>query len=135
MKTYIVANGGSSDQGSLTGAIQTNLFIDEVNQEKGLLDPMSVQDAFTWLINKQKFQVLKDERFTLYPNVAVSKNQDSTVLTSQGPNGITKSQRFKKYYLPVPKNKWLQIMVKDLQLILIKYIKGCHRKKRIKSTI
>lgn len=100
-----VANGGSSDQGSLTGAIQTNLFINEVNEERGLLDDMSVQDAFTWLINKQKFQVLKEERFTLYPNVLASKNSDSAVLTSQGPNGITKSQRFKKYYLPVPKNK------------------------------
>lgn len=100
-----VAGGASTDQGSLTGAIQTNLFIDEINQEKGLLDPMSVQDAFTWMINKQKFQVLKDERFTLYPSLLATKNTDSAVLTSAGPNGIAKSQRFKRYYLPVPKNK------------------------------
>ena len=98
-----VAGGASTDQGSLTGAIQTNLFIDEINQEKGLLDPMSVQDAFTWLINKQKFQVLKDERFTLYPNQQYTKTD--AVNTASGPNGIAKSQRFKKYYLPVPKNK------------------------------
>jgi hypothetical protein len=101
-----VAGGASSDQGSLTGAIQTNLFIDEINQEKGLLDPMSVQDAFTYLINKQKFQVLKDERFTLYPNAFQKRTTEGSIMSvANGPNGVAKSQRFKKYYLPVPKNK------------------------------
>lgn len=100
-----VASGASSDQGSASGAIRSNLWINESNEERGLLDPMSVQDAFTWIINKQKFIVLKDERFTLYPSVLASKNTDSAVLSSQGPNGIGKSQRFKNYYLPTPKNK------------------------------
>lgn len=101
-----VAGGASTDQGSLTGAIQTNLFIDEINQEKGLLDPMSCQDAFTYLINKQKFHVLKDERFTLYPNAFQKRTTDGSIMSvANGPNGVAKSQRFKKYYLPVPKNK------------------------------
>lgn len=102
-----VAGGASSDQGSLTGAIQTNLFIDEVNQEKGLLDPMSVQDAFTYLINKQKFQVLRDERFTLVPNVstAYTSSNNLQLTNAVGPGAGLKSQRFRKYYLPVPKNK------------------------------
>ena len=98
-----VAGGASSDQGSLTAAIQTNLWINEANEERGLLDPMSVQDAFTWLINKQKFMCLKDERFTLYPNMQYTKSD--AVNTATGPNGIAKSQRFKKYYLPKPAGK------------------------------
>jgi len=101
-----VAGGASTDQGSLTAALQTNLFIDEVNQEKGLLDPMSCQDAFTYLINKQKYQVLKDERFTLYPNAFQKRTSEGSIMSVAGaPNGLAKSQRFKKYYLPVPKNK------------------------------
>jgi hypothetical protein len=101
-----VAGGASSDQGSLTGAIQTNLWINESNEERGLLDPISVQDAFTWMINKQKFQVLKDERFTLYPNAFQKRTTDGSIMAvANGPNGIAKSQRFKNYYLPIPKNK------------------------------
>lgn len=98
-----VAAGASTDQGSASGALRSNLWINEKNEERGLLDPMSVQDAFTWLINKQKFMVLKDERFTLFPNMQYTKTD--AVNTASGPNGIAKSQRFKNYYLPTPKNK------------------------------
>lgn len=101
-----VAGGASSDQGSLTGAIQTNLWINEANEERGLLDPMSVQDAFTWLINKQKFYVLKDERFNLFPNAFQKRTSEGGITNvASGPNGYAKSQRFKNYYLPIPKNK------------------------------
>ena len=102
-----VAAGASTDQGSASGAIRTNLWINESNEERGLLDPMSVQDAFTWIINKQKFICLKDERFTLYPSSAGFINSETavSVTNANGPNGVAKSQRFKNYYLPVPKNK------------------------------
>lgn len=103
-----VAPGASTDQGSASGSIRKNLWINESNEERGLLDPMSVQDAFTWIINKQKFQVLKDERFTLVPNVVTSFGSSSNLALNNavGPNGTTaKSQRFKNYYLPTPKNK------------------------------
>ena len=101
-----VAAGASTDQGSASGAIRTNLWINESNEERGLLDPMSVQDAFTWIINKQKFIVLKDERFTLYPNAFQKRTTEGSIYTvASGPNGVAKSQRFKNYYLPIPKNK------------------------------
>ena len=100
-----VAAGASTDQGSSSGAIRSNLWINESNEERGLLDPMSVQDAFTWIVNKQKFQVLRDERFTLVPSQGGYSGNDSGLTNSQGPNGIAKSQRFKNYYLPTPKNK------------------------------
>lgn len=100
-----VAAGASTDQGSASGALRSNLFINESNEERGLLDPMSVQDAFTWLINKQKFQVLRDERFTLVPTIAGFSGNDTSIINGVGPNGIVKSQRFKNYYLPKPANK------------------------------
>jgi len=101
-----VAAGASTDQGSASGAIRTNLWINEANEERGLLDSMSVQDAFTWMINKQKFIVLKDERFTLYPNAFQKRTSEGGITTvASGPNGLAKSQRFKNYYLPIPKNK------------------------------
>ena len=56
-----------------------------------------------WLINKQKWWVLRDERFTLYPNCQYTKTD--AVNTANGPNGLAKSQRFKNYYLPCPKEK------------------------------
>lgn len=100
-----VSGGAATDQGSLAPAIQANLFINEINQEVGLLDPMSVQDAFTFLINRQKFQVLKDERFSLVPQSFATKSGSSVRAASTNVPQIGRSQRFKKYWLPVPKNK------------------------------
>lgn len=105
-----VAPGGASadNLGAYTGNIHTNLFINELNQERGLLSQGSVADPFTWLINKSKFYCLRDERFTLTPNAVTAYSSGSNLALNNavGPNGTTsKSQRFKTYYLPVPKNK------------------------------
>ena len=105
-RTNSVAIGGASGVESYSGSLGINLWIDELNQEKGLSSQGSVADAFTWLVNKQKWQVLADERFTLYPNVFQKRTSDGSAYSvASGPNGLAKSQRFKNYYLPVPKGK------------------------------
>jgi len=102
-RTNSVASGigQSSEQEPDLGA---NLFMNEAGQDRGLADDMAAQDPFTWFVNRKKWMVIKDERFTLsnYANFFANNTTSSWPVS-----GITKhpSQRFKKYYLPKPKGK------------------------------
>lgn len=84
--------------------LRSNLFINEAGQDRGLKDDMAAQDPFTWFVNRKKWMVIKDERFTLsnYANFFANNTTQSWPVS-----GVTKhpSQRFKKYYLPKPKGK------------------------------
>jgi hypothetical protein len=82
-------------------SIATNLFRNESGNAAGINSEIATQDAFTWFINKQFWTVLKDERFTLATPYLNNENN-----SSYGPNVSShKSSRFKKYWLPKPKNK------------------------------
>lgn len=96
-----VEAGGSS----LDASLFSDLFINEVNQEKGLTSLGSVADPFTFPVNRSKYQLIKEERFRLFPTVAGFSGTTTAVTNGQGPSQLNKSQRFKNYYLPVPKNK------------------------------
>lgn len=84
-------------------SIATNLFRNEEGLSRGINDSVATQDIFTWFINKQFWTVLKDERFTL---TAPNLFQGDTETRYIAPNVSTnKATRFKKYWLPKPKNK------------------------------
>ncbi|AXH78564.1 MAG: hypothetical protein [Circular genetic element sp.] len=87
--------------------LRSNLFINEAGFDRGLKDDMAAQDPFTWFVNKKKWTVLKDERFTLsnYAQFFTSNSSGSQVRAPI--SGVSKfpSQRFKKYWLPKPRNK------------------------------
>ncbi len=79
----------------------TNLFRNEEGNARGINSDCATQDIFTWFVNKQFWIVLKDERFTLATPFMNNENN-----SSYGPNVSSyKSNRFKKYWLPKPKNK------------------------------
>lgn len=81
----------------------TNLFRNEEGNARGINSDCATQDVFTWFVNKQFWIVLKDERFTLS---APSYLSASSVNFQYAPNVNThKSSRFKKYWLPKPKDK------------------------------
>ena len=64
---------------------------------------MATQDAFTWFVNRQMWTVLKEERFTLAGNVLTRTSTNPIALGS----GVQqyKSNRFKKYWLPMSRTK------------------------------
>lgn len=84
-------------------SIGYNLFLDEQGKPKGLISDMATQDAFTWFVNKQMWTVVKEERFTLAGNL-LSRTTDNPIAISTN-NEKYKSSRFKKYWLPKPRNK------------------------------
>ena len=84
-------------------SIATNLFRNESGDARGLNNEIATQDAFTWFINSQFWYTIKDERFTLAVPFA-TYNSSSPVAIASGVHQY-KSQRFKKYWLPKPKNK------------------------------
>ncbi len=84
-------------------SIATNLFRNESGASRGINSDMATQDAFTWFVNKQFWTVLKDERFTLAVPYA-TYNSSSPVTIASGVHQY-KSSRFRKYWLPKPKNK------------------------------
>ena len=87
-----------------TPSIATNLFRNESGNAAGINSDIATQDAFTWFINKQFWTVLKDERFTLCAPTLITSNVVNTV--NYSPNVTQhKSTRFKKYWLPKPRNK------------------------------
>jgi len=86
-------------------SIGYNLFLDEQGKPKGIIDSMATQDAFTWFVNKQMWNVVKEERFTL---AAPLINQRSTTTFTAGLGAAVQqhpSSRFKKYWLPKPSTK------------------------------
>jgi hypothetical protein len=88
-----------------TPSIATNLFRNESGNAAGINSEIATQDAFTWFINKQFWTVLKDERFTL-TTPTITNVASSALVRSYAPNVAGhKSARFKKYWLPKPKNK------------------------------
>ena len=88
-----------------TPSIATNLFRNESGNAVGINSEIATQDAFTWFINKQFWTVLKDERFTLTTPV-ITNVASSALVRSYAPNVAQhKSARFKKYWLPKPRNK------------------------------
>ena len=86
-------------------SIGYNLFLDEQGKPKGIIDDMATQDAFTWFVNKQMWTVVKEERFTLTTPVITNVASDALV-RAYAPNVKNHpSARFKKYWLPKPRNK------------------------------
>lgn len=79
--------------------IGTNLFRNEQGNARGINSDIATQDIFTWFVNKQFWIVLKDERFTLSTPSTSAVNVFPTTVSQH------KSSRFKKYWLPKPKNK------------------------------
>ena len=98
-------------QVSNTGApsIATNLFRNEEGNARGINSECATQDIFTWFVNKQFWEVIKDERFTLATplhtalDLSPSANNETQQLISNVKTH--KSTRFKKYWLPKPKDK------------------------------
>jgi hypothetical protein len=89
-------------------SIGYNLFLDEQGKPKGIIDEMATQDAFTWFVNKQMWTVVREERFTLSAPVqnSLAPAQTTPLTTTYAPTVQThKSTRFKKYWLPKPRNK------------------------------
>jgi hypothetical protein len=83
-------------------SIGYNLFLDETGKPKGIIDDMATQDAFTWFVNKQMWTVLREERFTLCAPTTLSTSGN----VAFSPNVHQyKPSRFKKYWLPKPRNK------------------------------
>jgi hypothetical protein len=83
--------------------LSDNLFIDEGGLNKGLNATMSVQDAFTWYVNAQKWEKLKEWRFTLANPVLMI--EDAVSNGQRVPSTVSKypCQKFIKCYLPKPK--------------------------------
>lgn len=89
-------------------SIGYNLFLDEQGKPKGVIDSMATQDAFTWFVNKQMWNVVKEERFTLCAPTLLDINTNSSAAQARAfaPNVHQhKSSRFKKYWLPKPSTK------------------------------
>jgi hypothetical protein len=86
-------------------SIGYNLFLDEQGKPKGLISDCATQDQFTWFVNKQMWTVVREERFTLCAptqgNLSVADNTAYAVPNIQQ----HKPARFKKYWLPKPRNK------------------------------
>lgn len=97
-----VAPGAESLPISLTPDLATTLFIDERGEEVGLTSAGAAQDCWTHFINKQKWQVLTDERFTLANCAAHSSDINQTALTPSFVSGISRhpSQKFVQKYMP-----------------------------------
>ena len=87
-------------------SIAKNLFRNEEGNARGINSDCATQDIFTWFVNKQFWTILKDERFTLCAPTLITSDIVNTV--NYSPN-ITqhKPTRFKKYWLPKPKDKVL----------------------------
>ena len=85
-------------------SIGYNLFLDEQGKPKGLISDCATQDQFTWFVNKQMWTVVREERFTLTaPQLITSGGSEARVIAPNVTNH--KSARFKKYWLPKPRNK------------------------------
>lgn len=87
-------------------SIGYNLFLDEQGKPKGLISDCATQDQFTWFVNKQMWTVVREERFTLAAPT-LSYIATSTPEQFQVPTNVKQhpSTRFKKYWLPKPRNK------------------------------
>lgn len=86
-----------------TGAIKDNLWINNSGNEIGLASDMGSLEPFSFLVNKQKFQVLKDYKFTLCANTMGSATNPYSAGVKQYPS----SKQIKCFY-PVPRGrtKW-----------------------------
>jgi hypothetical protein len=82
-------------------SIAKNLFRNEEGNARGINSDCATQDIFTWFVNKQFWTVLKDERFTLATPTLAAGNVFPVTVSQH------KSSRFKKYWLPKPKDKVL----------------------------
>lgn len=92
-----------------TPALRSNLFITETGDTKGLSDDTSVADLFNWPVNKQKWECVSEDRFTLKSMVLpyTPGNTGSGVYTRLNLDGTPKypAQKTLKRYLPMPKKK------------------------------
>lgn len=84
-------------------SIGYNLFLNEEGKPRGIISDIATQDVFTWFVNRQMWNVIKDERFTLAGNVLSRTTTQPLTFSS----GVTqhKPSRFKKYWLPKPSTK------------------------------
>jgi len=91
------------DQLAASGAIKDNLWIDTSGKEIGLTNDMGALEPFSFLVNKQKFQVLKDYKFTLCANGVYGAAAAYPAGVKQYP-----SSKMIKCYYPTPrgKTKW-----------------------------
>ncbi len=92
-----------------TPALRSNLFLTETGENKGLSDDTSVSDLFNWTVNRQKWECIHEDRFTLKSFVLpyTPGNTGSGVYTRLNLDGTPSypAQRTIKKYLPVPKKK------------------------------
>ncbi len=84
-------------------SIGYNLFLNEQGKPKGLISDCATQDQFTWFVNKQMWTVVREERFTLQAPMVTGR--DSAPLAVSSGTKQHNSARFKKYWLPKPRNK------------------------------
>lgn len=89
----------------ITPSLRSNLFIDELGSQKGFGDSTSVADLFNWPINRQKWQVCHDKRFTLKAMCVPTMDPTIPVLSSGMGTPHYPNQKTLKMYLPVPKKK------------------------------
>lgn len=90
-------------------SIGKNLFRNENGDARGINSECATQDVFTWILNKQFWTVLKDERFTMAVPLLTQRTDGAANQIQQSVPNVTphKSSRFKKYWLPKPKDKVL----------------------------
>ena len=98
-----IAPTSGPDENAATGNIANNLFLNTSGKEIGLTDDMGSLEPFSFLINKSKFQVLKDYKFTLCANTVYGAAAAYPSSVKQYP-----SSKHLKCYLPKPRGrtKW-----------------------------
>lgn len=98
-----IAPTSGPDENAATGNIANNLFINTSGKEIGLTDDMGSLEPFSFLINKSKFQVLKDYRFTLCANT-YGGTLSAPLPYSSGVKQYPSSKML-KCYLPKPRGR------------------------------
>ncbi len=101
-----IAPTSGPDENAATGNIANNLFLNTSGKEIGLTDDMGSLEPFSFLVNKAKFRVLKDYKFTLCSNGYTFSETGSPSFSS----GVRQypSSKMIKCYLPTPRGrtKW-----------------------------
>ncbi len=97
-RNWSVAPGAEIQNAGLTPDLGTNLFIDERGESQGIASRGSVQDCFTWFLNKQKWIVLCDKRFTLGNVVAQMSTAGSPPLSGAGLSSGTEKHPPQKFF-------------------------------------
>jgi hypothetical protein len=103
-----IASSATAAAGVQNPTLGENLFIMGDGNEKGLLSNMGSLEPFDALINKQKWIVLGDQRFTLCANTVATNSSSGNTLVYTSNVQQHPSSKFIQRYLPKPnkRTKW-----------------------------